>query len=98
MVEKPKSAKDFLDDNPLLRKAMSGSAIMKSIKDNSLVDVDGERLYVVQGDALGAEEDLYLDALAKGVAGQGESYTALFRELDEGLQKKVVQRFEKRDE
>jgi hypothetical protein len=85
-------AAKFLDAHPRLRSAMARSAAFAELKDKARLEIDGERLYLYRGDALGDEEDLYLDALAQGLAGQGELQRRLFDELDEELRAAVRQR------
>jgi len=88
------TAARFLDSHPKLRQAMARSAAFAELKQRAALEVDGERLYRYRGDALGEEEDLYLDALAKGLAGQGELQSQMFAELDEELRATVRQRLE----
>lgn len=82
----------FLDAHPRLRAAMASSAAFAELKQAAALEIDGERLYLYRGDALGDEEDLYLDALAKGLAGQGELQRRMVDELDEELRAAVRQR------
>jgi len=95
------SATLFLDEHPELRAAMSASKKFAEIKGQTQLDVDGERLYVVRGDTLGEEDDLYLDALAKGSSPQGEGRLyalsrELFEELDDHLKSLIEQRLRKK--
>lgn len=73
----------FLDRHPALRRAMERSADFPEMKRREAVELDGAVQYVYQGDALGDEEDLYLDALVRGAAGQGELPRRLYEELDD---------------
>lgn len=73
----------FLDRHPALRRAMERSGTFPEMKRREAVEMDGAVHYVYQGDALGDEEDLYLDALVRGAAGQGELPRRLFEELDD---------------
>jgi hypothetical protein len=71
--------------HPALRQAMSASQIFPKIRDQARLQVGGEELYIIRGDTLGEEEDLYLEALIRGAAGQGDLNRALFVELDDRL-------------
>jgi hypothetical protein len=87
-----RAAARFLDAHPALRRAMASSAAFAELKRRAAMEIDGERLYLYRGDALGEEEDLYLDALVKGLAGQGELEAKLIAELDETLREAVRRR------
>lgn len=85
----------FLDEHPELREAMRASRTFDAIKVQTLMEVDGESLYVVRGDTLGEEDDLYVDSLAKGSSPEGEGRLyglarELFQELDDPLKDLVV--------
>jgi hypothetical protein len=86
------SAARFLDQHPRLRQAMAKSSSFAELKRAAALEVDGERLYLHRGDALGEEEDLYLDVLAKGLAAQGELERRVVAELDEELRELVRRR------
>jgi hypothetical protein len=83
-----------LDEHPELRRVMNESARFADLKERfSLDEVEGERVYLVN-DTQGDEDDLFIDALAKGAressAGgeddaQGSLYRELFLELDDEL-------------
>ena len=100
MVEKEtkSAATRFLDAHPQLRQAMSESKIFEQVKNAASLTIDEEQLYIVKGDALGDEDDLYLDALARGAkpSTQDELSRSLFLELDDELKAIVMRRFEKR--
>lgn len=60
-------AQMFLDKHPALRAAMQGSAAFAQVKaETRRVPLPAGEAYLVYGDALGDEEDLYLDRLARG--------------------------------
>ena len=84
------AAAQFFAAHPELRRAMSESKIFPKIRDQARLKVDGEELYIVMGDTLGKEEDLYLEALIRGAAGQGHLNRALFEELDDNLKNIIV--------
>ena len=85
--QQPSQATHFLDEHPELRAAMHRSGSFPRIREESAIVVDDETQYIVRGDALGSEDDLFLDALAKGSAAQDpeDVYRALYLELDEPL-------------
>jgi hypothetical protein len=60
--------------------------------------VGGHELFVSRGDALGAVEELYLDALVRGAApgSQDAEARALYDELDEDLKRMVDERLRRR--
>jgi len=61
-VEKS-SATLFLDEHPELRAAMAKSQKFPEVKKRSSLLIDGEQLYVVKGDVLGDEDELFLDGV-----------------------------------
>jgi len=74
----------FLDVHPEFRTAMATSRTFQEIKARATLNVDKETLYIVRGDTLGNEDDLYLDALARGAGSTVDDvYRQLFLELDE---------------
>lgn len=95
---KPKSsATEFLDSNAELRRAMRESKVFDRIKLQAAFQIDGERLYIVKSDALGGEDDLFLDALAEGSRKDAadELRRALFLELDDARRELLNKRFGK---
>ena len=56
----------FLAANRWLVDAMRSSAAFEAVKGEAALDIDDERLYIVRGDTLGSEEELYLEALVRG--------------------------------
>ncbi|MFN2515294.1 MAG: hypothetical protein ABR556_03695 [Pyrinomonadaceae bacterium] len=88
----------FLDENPELRTSMSKSKKFSELKKRSLLFIDGEQLYVVKGDTLGNEQELYLDGLIKGSnpANQDELYRELFLELDDNGKSLIMERRKRR--
>ena len=68
------------------------SQIFPQIRDQARLKVDEEELYIIMGDALGDEEDLYLEALIRGAARQGDLNRALFEELDNHLKHMISRR------
>ena len=94
----PKSpATKFLDSHPQLRSAMRESKIFDEIKTRAALKIDGELLYIVKGDALGEEDDLFLDALAEGSreGAANELKRVLFLELNDEQKALLKERFRK---
>jgi hypothetical protein len=92
MAGRPRTrAEAFLDEHRALRDARDRSAVWLRIRATSGFELQGRRLYVVGGDTLGGEDELYLDRLARGAraAGSDELSRELYLELPEEL-KKVV--------
>lgn len=56
----------FLAAHPSLAEAMRTSTAFDGIRRQALLDIDGERLYIVRGDTLGSEEELFVEALVRG--------------------------------
>jgi hypothetical protein len=86
------TAAQFFAAHPEFRQAMSASQIFPKIRDQARLKVDEEELYIIRGDTLGDEEDLYLEALIRGAAGQGDLNRALFEELDDHLKNMISRR------
>jgi hypothetical protein len=86
-------AERFLAERPALREARGRSTVWPDILTSAAVRIRGERLYVVRGDTLGGEDELFLDRLARGAreAGSDPLSRALFLELPPELQE-IVQR------
>jgi hypothetical protein len=91
-VELRSPAARFFDAHPEFRRSMSESKIFPQIRDQARLKVDGEELYIIRGDTLGEEEDLYLEALIRGAASQGDLNRALFEELDDHLKNMIRRR------
>ena len=73
----------FLAAHPSLAEAMRTSSAFDRIRRQALLDIDGERLYIVRGDTLGSEEELFVEALVRGAQGPdpGDAERALYVEL-----------------
>ena len=56
----------FLAANRWLIDAMQSSTAFEAVKRGAALDIDDERLYIVRGDTLGSEEDLFLEAVVRG--------------------------------
>lgn len=87
------AASVLLDTYPGLRAAMGASSAFHEIRARAALEIDGESLYVVRGDTLGEEDDLYVDALVRGaVSTSDDAYRRLFLELDPALRRPVEAR------
>lgn len=89
----------FFDEHPELRAMMDKSRQFPEMKKRKALPLmDDEQLYVVRGDTQGDEDELYLDALARGSnpESQDELARALFLELDEHSRSLIMERLGKR--
>lgn len=87
--------RSFFAARPEIRDRMTGSEVFGRIKREALLEMDGEELYIVRGDSLGSEEELFVEAVLRGAAGQGEANRELFAELDLTERELIVQTFTK---
>lgn len=87
-------AAQLLDEHPDLREKMSKSEKFREMKDRKALVVDDEKLYVVQGDVLGDEADLYLDSVIRGSNPMTDDQISrsLFLELDENQKELIMSR------
>ena len=83
----------FVDAHPGLRHKMVESDAFSQIKRSAVLEIDGERLYIVKGDAQGDEEELFIEAVLNGAAGQGKLNRQLFAELEEDEKKLILHHF-----
>ena len=85
-------AESFLDRHAALREARTRSRVWPGVKTSAELVVDGQRLYVVGGDTLGGEDELYLDRLARGanVDSSDDLSRQLFLELPPPLRDVVA--------
>jgi len=89
------AAQAFFAAHPELRERMAGSEVFRRIKRSALVEIDGEELYVVRGDTLGSEEELFVEAVIRGAAGQGDANRELVAELEPGERARILRAFTK---
>jgi hypothetical protein len=77
----------FLDAHPALRTAVQASPWFDALRRRAMIEIDGERLYVVRGDTLGSEEDLIVEALVRGARSidPDDPHRRLYEELDGDL-------------
>ena len=96
--ENKSPASEFLSKHPELREKMESSENFKQMKQSKALQIDDEQLYVVQGDVLGEEEDLYVDSIIRGSNSATEDQIArnLFLELDESQKNLILSQFKKR--
>ncbi|MEO8076113.1 MAG: hypothetical protein ABI818_07275 [Acidobacteriota bacterium] len=85
-------ATKWLDEHPQLRTAMARSAVWPRVKREAAVTIRGQPMYVVAGDTLGGEEELFLDRLARGAreAGADALSRELFQEQSQAVQAIVL--------
>lgn len=83
----------FFSEHPELRRRLADSAAFRRIKDEARVEIDGEELYISKGDALGSAEELFVEAVIRGAAGQGEANRDLAAELDPAERELVLRTF-----
>ena len=85
------SARQFLEQHPELGQWKERSQIWPQVKQRHLLRGLDDELYRVQGDLIGDEDDLLVDALARGGADQSPDPLALqlFQELTPEMQQLV---------
>lgn len=93
--ELPTRIAEFFARHPELRRRMADSEAFPRAKRAALVEIDGERLYIVKGDILGEEEELYVEAVLRGAAGQGELNREICEELDDEARELILGEFRK---
>lgn len=86
-------ALDFLRAHPEIHHRMKTSKVFSHLKQSALVELDGEELYIVKGDTLGDEEDLYIEAVIRGAAGQGALNRDLCAELEASERNLILREF-----
>ena len=77
----------FLESHPELADARARSSVWPRILRETAIEVGGETLFLVAGDTLGDDDDLYLERLARGARAAGSDPTSreLFLELPQHL-------------
>ncbi|HYJ81038.1 MAG TPA: hypothetical protein VEW03_15605 [Longimicrobiaceae bacterium] len=99
MPDAPRSsAERLVSQHPELRELMSRSSNFRHIKDEAVLSVDNTPEYIVRGDTLGSEEDLFVEALVRGAVAPDpdDPYRALFLELSETSRSVLQERLERR--
>lgn len=90
------SAAIFLKQHPELRQIQQ-SQVWRELKERYKLRGEESNLYVVRGDTIGDEDDLFVDALARGSSAESPDPLArrLFEELPADLQALVLDRLRK---
>jgi hypothetical protein len=83
----------FFASHPELRRAMADSVPFSRVKANARVEIDDEILYVVKGDILGEEEELFVETVIRGAKGQDELQRDVFDQLQERDRELILSRF-----
>lgn len=88
MAAQATRAEMFLQAHPGLREARDRSSVWPRVKDEARLAFGAGTTFIVHGDALGGEAELFLDRLARGAgaAGADALSRALFLELPADLQ------------
>jgi hypothetical protein len=75
----------FLAEHRELGHAMRSSSAFEAVKREAALDIDEERLYIVRGDTLGTEEELFLEAVVRGAQRDEaeDPYRRVYLELDD---------------
>jgi len=91
MTESRSRAELFLDQHPALRAAQGRSEVWPRIKEEAVIELGGTEAYIIAGDTLGGEAELFLDRVARGASAPGADVLsrALFLELSPELQAAV---------
>ena len=92
--DRPVGPAELLATHPRLREVRDRSSNFERIKQQASLNIDDQVEYIVKGDTLGDEDDLFIEALVRG-AGSGESadvYRALYMELDDDTRAVIDQR------
>ena len=73
---------------------MRSSAAFEAIRDKATLEIDAERLYIVRGDTLGDEEDLFLETLVRGAQASdpNDPNRKVYLELDKDMREVIEQR------
>jgi hypothetical protein len=82
----------FLSAHPSLREARARSSVWPKLRDRAALELGGTRMFLVAGDTLGDEDDLFLGELARGATEEDASSLsrALFLELPAELRATVM--------
>jgi len=73
---------------------MSASLAFAAVRDRSALEIDEERLYIVHGDTLGDEEDLFVETLIRGAqtSDPSDPNRAVYLDLDDEMREVIEQR------
>ena len=88
-------AERFVQQHPELATATHSPAF-DTLKEQAVLDIDEERLYIVRGDTLGTEADLLVEALVAGAQldDPADPRRALYLELDEAARALIQARIQ----
>ena len=88
------SAREFVQSNPGLARVMASSDAFAAIREGAALEIDGVREFIVRGDTLGDEEDLFVETLVRGAQASdpNDPTRVVYEELDEQLREVVDQR------
>jgi hypothetical protein len=80
--------------HPGLAQAMRSSKAFEAIRDKAALEIDAERLYIVRGDTLGDEADLFVETLVRGAKSSDpdDPNRAVYLDLDDELREVIDQR------
>lgn len=90
----PSRPAELVARHPGLRDVMDRSSNFATIKQEAALKVDDQVEYIVRGDTIGDECDLFVEALVRGAASNEPSdvYRALYMELDEDARAVIAPR------
>jgi hypothetical protein len=73
---------------------MAESPAFAEVRERAALEIDDEPLYIVRGDTLGDEEELFVETLARGVHSDdpNDPNRVVYLGLDDELQEVVRQR------
>lgn len=87
------STADFFASHPDIRQRMAESEAFERVKSQARVDIDDEVLYIVKGDTLGEEDELFIETVIKGANDQGSLNQEVYRDLSEDQRRLILERF-----
>lgn len=88
------SARDFIRAHKNLAMVMETSSAFAAVREKAMLEIDDERLFIVRGDTLGDEEDLFLETLVRGAQATDatDPNRAVYEELDQEMREVVDRR------
>lgn len=89
------STADFIASHPDIRQRMAESEAFERVKSQARVEIDDEVLYIVKGDTLGEEDELFIETVIKGANDQGSLNQEVYRDLSEDQRRLILERFHK---
>lgn len=87
-------AHELVRKHPGLARVMRTSAEFDAIRLEAALEIDAERLFIVHGDTLGDEEDLFLETLLRGAQSSDpdDPNRAVYLDLDDEMREVINQR------